>query len=310
MNLKDIFDVFSLRRQDASKPRKPLTQTFRTRVLMLCRDRFGPGKREPHQDDYRQELWAGIHQRMTYLVGRPQLTNRTHVESEVEDLLQFLSTCSDEHFLDFMEYIFRVDCYWQACRDDNTMVEEVNQLLLLDDLPYAVTPFVREVQRQPFMGQVRETQVIVSWPRVVLREHQIAYAEAIEPAIHLLADKGFTSANKEFLDALGDYRRGQYGDCLTKCGSAFESTMKLICRSHNWPYQETDTAAPLLKLIMSRSKLDAFFEQPLLIIATLRNRLSSAHGRGAEPRSVQPQKARFALSATAAAILLLVEECT
>lgn len=309
MNLKSIFDVFSRRNRDANKPLKPLTQAFRTRVLMLCRDRFSPGDREFDRGDYRQELWAEIHRRMTYLVGRPRLANHPHVESEIEDVLQFLSTCSDEHFLDFVEYIFQVDCYSRACRDENTMVEEVNQMLRLEDLPYAITPFVRETQRQPFLDQVREVQVIVSWPRVVLREHQVVYAEAIEPAIHLLADKGFTSANKEFLDALGDYRKGRYGDCLTKCGSAFESTMKLICRRRGWPYQETDTAAPLLKLILSRSTLDAYFEQPLLIIATLRNRLSSSHGGGAQPRSVPPQRARFALAATATAILLLVEEC-
>src|SRR4029450_5031974 len=30
-----------------------------------------------------------------------------------------------------------------------------------------------------------------------------------------------------FLNALEDYRKGDYGDCLTKCTSAFESALKI-----------------------------------------------------------------------------------
>ena len=45
----------------------------------------------------------------------------------------------------------------------------------------------------------------------------------------LLRDKSFTSADQEFIEALEDYRKGDYGDCLTKCGSSLESTMKIIC---------------------------------------------------------------------------------
>ena len=217
--------------------------------------------------------------------------------------------CQDEHFLDFIEYIFQVDSYWRACPQENVMVEEINQLFVLEDLPYALTPFVRETRTEQFQGRPREVQAVVSAPRVVLREHQVTYAEAIQPAIQLLADKRFSSANQEFLGALEDYRKARYADCLTKCCSAFESTMKLICARRGWPHSATDTAEPLLKVILAKSNLDSYFEHPLLNIATLRNRLSSARGGGAQPRSVPPHRARYAINATAAAILLLVEEC-
>ena len=52
------------------------------------------------------------------------------------------------------------------------------------------------------------------------------------------------------------------------------------------------------------------FEQPLLNIATLRNKLSNAHGAGVQHRRVPQHVAKYAINATAAAILLLVEECT
>jgi hypothetical protein len=51
-------------------------------------------------------------------------------------------------------------------------------------------------------------------------------------------------------------------------------------------------------------------EQPLSIVATLRNRLSKSHGAGIQQRDIPPHIAKYAINATAAAILLLVEQCT
>lgn len=310
MNLKQLFDVFSRRRRPSEKPRKPLGAEFRRRVLMLCRDRFSPR----HSGyaalaDYRHEFWNEIHRRLTFLLGRHQLSDDPRVSSADHDVLAFLDQCEDEYFLDFIEYIFQVDCYRHIGDDENRMVEEIDDLFRLDDLPYALTRFVRETRTEEYHGRPAQVLHLVAQPQVVLRDHQVTFAEAISPTLQLLADKGFTSANREFLDALEDYRKGRYADCLTKSCSAFESTMKLICARRGWPHSDRDTAASLLKVILSNSSLDAFFEQPLLTIATLRNRLSSSHGAGTQPRVVPAHKARYALNATAAAILLLTEEC-
>jgi hypothetical protein len=45
-----------------------------------------------------------------------------------------------------------------------------------------------------------------------------------------------------------------------------------------------------------------------MIVATLRNRLSKAHGAGVQIRNVPRHLAAYALNSTAAAILLLVAE--
>jgi len=85
--------------------------------------------------------------------------------------------------------------------------------------------------------------------------------------------------------------------------------MKSLCKRNKWPLDEKrDTAGPLLKTILSRSKLDPFFEQPLLLIATMRNRMSSSHGGGTAVRSVKRHVAQYAVTSTAAAILLLAHE--
>src|SRR5207247_6277666 len=70
------------------------------------------------------------------------------------------------------------------------------------------------------------------------------------------------------------------GDCLTKCGSAFESVLKVICTRKGWNYKQTDTAKTLLDIILPHTNLDSYFGQVLIIVATLRNRLKQRAWRG------------------------------
>jgi hypothetical protein len=81
--------------------------------------------------------------------------------------------------------------------------------------------------------------------------------------------------------------------------------MKIICVEKGWAFNPKDAAAALLKPVISSSKMDRFFEQPLTLIATMRNQF--AHGAGATPKNPPEYIARYALNATASAILLLVE---
>jgi hypothetical protein len=101
-------------------------------------------------------------------------------------------------------------------------------------------------------------------------------------------------------------RKGVYGDCLVKCGSAFESVLKVLCTQNGWKFDPKDTAARLLGTVLPHTKLDGFFKEPLTLIATMRNRLSAAHGGGAAVRSVERHVAQYAITSTAAAMVLLV----
>lgn len=95
MQFSELFKVFSKRAASLPKPEKSLTPTFRNRVLMRCRDVFQG-----------TDFWHEIHPRLTYLHGRPCLTN-SKADSPAEDTLAFLLSSAEDHFLDFIEYIFR-----------------------------------------------------------------------------------------------------------------------------------------------------------------------------------------------------------
>ncbi len=309
MQFLHFFDVFSRRQTQSPRPVAPLTSTFRNRLLMLCIETFGAGTKYA----LARNFWGEIHRKLRYLVGTPQLSEGRSFATLYEDATDFLKNCSTEHICYFIEYIFQTEAHQEVSQDENapSLVNAINDLFLADDLPYAVTPFVWETQKQLFYGQECDARVIASYPRVIRRDDQVTHAWAIEPALTLLRDKQFTSANKEFLEALEDYRKSDYGDCLTKCGSAFESTMKIICDRKGWPYSQDDSARTLLLTVLRGSQLEQnHFEQPLLNIATLRNKLSKAHGAGTQQRTIPQHVAKYAINATAAALLLLVEECT
>ena len=310
MDFSRLFGTFSRRHPSTGSRPTPLTPEFRNRFLMLCRDNFSKPANFYQPTAHWETFLTEIHSQFTYLLGRPRLTENPGSDTPIKDIIAFLTSCPDTSFLDFVEFAFQVSNYQNVFPDEQVLADAVNALFLIDNLPYAVTPFVRETREELFHGRREAVQVLTAHPRVIRRDDQVLHREVIQPALTLLTDKRFSTANEEFLEALVDFRKGDYGDCLTKCGSAFESTLKLICERNGWSYRQTDTAARLLEAVIAESSLDGFFKEPLLIVATIRNRLSKAHGSGAVSKQVSPAKAKFAINATASAILLLVEECT
>ena len=282
-----LFGVFSRRSEAPPEAVKPLTPEFRYRVLQLCQDTFcGYGAR--------LDFWAEIHEQLRYLIGRHVLAYQT---SASDDTTVFLSECDDKHFLDFIELACQSEA---AFIDERQFVEDINRFFREDDLPYSLTHFIRRKE-----GRMSR---IASYPQVIRRDDELLHETAIEPALDFLANPVFLSANEEFLAALKDYREGRFHDSVAKCASSFESVMKIVSTQKNWPYQETDTAETLLNGVLGNTDLEPFFKQPLMLVATIRNRLSSAHGAGIQQRVLSEHVAKYTVNATAAAILLLVEE--
>lgn len=313
MKFSTIFDVFS-KRNNAVEPYSYRVQpTLRNKVLLLCRDTFNGSRSSSSGNDYTAEFWKEIHQRLLYLHGRLRLVEDHSIQNEVEDTISYLLRCNDDEFLDFIEYIFRVKCLFNVSTEENVLVAELNELLASENSGFEITEILKEtvvkpVNAYPFFGRKANVTEVVSYPKVIRKDSQVIHMNAIKPTLQLLADMKYKTANQEYMEALEDYKKRDYGDCLTKCCSAFESVMKIICHNKAWPYKPTDPASALISTIIKNSTLDSYFEQPLIIIATLRNRLSKSHGAGAYPKIVSENLALYALNSTAAAILLLVNE--
>lgn len=312
--LSRIFDVFTRRnRTQAHRPREVPTTT-RNRILLWCNDVFSNSRRSSHgHGDYTANFWEEIHRLLQFRHGEFQLSQAQHLEwSRADDARWFLLSCPGEAFIDFLEYIFRVNCLFHVGHEKNELVDEINELLKIDDLPYHVTYFARQVVRETanMPPVLREQNVIktLEYPRVILRENAVTHTEAIAPALELLRAPQFSNANSEFLGALKDYRKSDYDDALTKAASALESVMKVIFQDRGWSYDPRATASQLVQLFVSKTTLDSYFEPLLMIVFTLRNRLSSSHGAGTAKRDTSPHLVRYALNTTASVMLLLAEE--
>ena len=257
--------------------------------------------------NHTREFSEGMHDCLQHLYGRVQLS--VAPESRAADALAFAAACEPAEFFDFLELTFKVDAIWRVLHNENELVNAINEILRAENAPYQLTPMVkREELRSRGALPAGRTIRTVAWPRVVRVEEEATFVEAVAPALSVLSGPDYEAANLEFRDALDEYRKGVYGDCLVKCGSAFESVLKVLCTQNGWQCDPKDTAARLLGTVLPRTKLDAFFKEPLALIATMRNRLSAAHGGGAAVRSVERHVAQYAITSTAAAMVLLVHE--
>lgn len=309
-----IFDAFSTRPEAAAKPKHVIPERTRTRILMLCGEVFSNQHESSGyiagRGNYVQEFWDEIHRFLRYRQGREQL--HAGARSPMEDALQFLSVCPGEQFLDFVEDIFQVNVLFHVGYRASALVEDINALFRQDDLPYSLTPFVEQSGREmvtsgPLAGDEYDVTRTVAWPRVIMRESGIVHAHAIQPVLELLSRSEYKSANSEYLAALEDYRKDQFGDCLTKCGSALESVLKVICHRKRWTYDQNATAGALVKIYLGKTKLDSYFDSMLMTTAVLRNKLSASHGAGVATKDIPRHVALYAVNVTASAILFVTQ---
>lgn len=246
-----------------------------------------------------------LHGKLTYLVGRVSLSQRQGLSPQ-DDTLQFLTTCSDVHFLDAVEYIVQTDAHICLGGRQEEVVARLNEFLSIEDLPYFVTKQIWESwQSDDFRSQRSR---LLEESKVIPKDSQVIHETAIEPALQLLRQPAFRHANTEFLAALEDYRHQKFGDCVTKCNSSYESVMKVICGQKRFGYTESDSTAKLLRTIMGQTQMEGFWETPLMVVGTLRNKLSSAHGAGEKAKVVPEHVARYAMNMTASAIVFLHDQ--
>ena len=325
MSLKDrivaIHDVFSQRKiRNTERVLKQLAQEDRNRILLLYRDIINGSWEQGFQNHDADLLWTEVHNSLEHRLGRPILSRRMHAiglydyESIVRDIQIFLSECTSDEFLDFIELSFKVQHSPRSKNGSNEVIEAVNEVFRLGNLPYHLTDYVsveEEPEEVPYLngGTYRQSITkIAAYPRIIIVEEEVVYKEAVKPALALLGYHQFTVANTEFRDGLEHYRRGRHQECLTSCGSALESVLKVICDRNGWYYSKGATLGPLLDLVIDQLGLEPVFAEKFKLLATIRNRSSSSHGGGGSPRVVDRHLAQYMVTTTAATIVFLVTE--
>jgi hypothetical protein len=221
-------------------------------------------------------------------------------------VVQHFFSCDERMALDFIEMCFQV---WGNCGRQKG-VDAINEVFRDAAIGYELTPFVEIQTNKPgkLYGRLCGTIVEYQYPKIVMKNEQLSHEATVRPCLELLADPRFRTANTEMLKAHDDYRKGEYADAITSCGSAFESVLKTICDHHGWTYDpDKDTCSKLVGICRDNGLFPPFYAPIFEATGTIRNKLGDAHGRGPTPvYVVGKEHVDHMIQMTSAHIILLV----
>ena len=149
--------------------------------------------------------------------------------------------------------------------------------------------------------------------RILRNDSEYVHAEAVKPALALLAEKPYAGANKEFLSAHEHYRHGRYEEAIADALKSVESVLKAICTKRVWPYAQTDSAKTLLDTAFAKGLVPTYLQSEFTAlrstlesgVPTVRNK-QAGHGQGVLLRQVPEHLAAYILHLAASGILFLV----
>lgn len=145
------------------------------------------------------------------------------------------------------------------------------------------------------------------------RSSEFLSKELIQETKSLLQEVGFKGALKEFSDAYQKYINDDPRASIASAASSFESTMKGILTKEGKALPEICTARNLIHRLQDEGYVYPFLENLehsfiniLKGLATLRNKLSIAHGTGIDVKKVENSYAEFALHLAGSFNLFLI----
>jgi len=321
IELKDIFSVFSNRRKknrDKVKEIVIMNET-RNRIVLVLKEKIN----EKNMNSYNSysanfsnmlnEMLLQVRDLFLVKLGRFNLQDNVNNQNELMDVFNFILNCEGEYFLDFLEYIFITKCFNNVNGQlINSIVKDINYIFEQDKVQFQLTNYVvewKDEQGQNIYGMSGgKIRSIIAYPQIISKDDDFTYSEMIKPTLELLKDNRFNNANKEFLEALEHYKIKNYKESITSCCSSIESTMKVLCKIRKWEYKENSTLNPLLLFIVEKGELPKWYENMLIIPATIRNKIGSSHGKGDQNIIASRNQARYQINIAAAEIIFLIEE--
>lgn len=300
-----IIDLFSRRKKESSGAFPDVFQyddiphELRVQIIHILQD--GLGNEEDFHSHYGDGDTKGAYEGFCRALRREygvfHLTGERHRDSNaMAELINFFLYEKDiARVLDVIELTCRlienVTTEWSGkfYGQANNLIPEVNQRLK-----------ERGVGYRYISGTI------------VRVDSEFTHSEIVKPTLSLLRARKLKNVEKEFLAAHEHYRSGEYQDCLTDCGCALESMMKIILSEFGIKDIEKLIANTLAKRLFENSIIPTNLQtqftslQSLITsgVPTLRNQMG-AHGHGAHTLSIPESVAAYSINLTASNLLLL-----
>lgn len=307
-----VFDTFSKRLKKQQQAGKAdvfqyddLPSEFRVQVIHILVDAIGHWQ---HPQDWElvpvpNDWWNRIHSQMTRELGVFRLSE--HGRDPSEECQYFIQESKTLPVLDLIEFAFRViDVLIRRFVGERRHSHLEDPKQLPDDA-------IKELNQRFLEHQIGYAFVD---GQLIRKDSQFLHAEAVQPALVLLSGAKFRGPSDEFSRAHEHYRHGYHKEAIQEALKAFESTMKAICDARGWPYKPTDTAKPLIEVLLKNQLIPPFLQAHLAAFATVlesglptvRNKLAG-HGQGAKPLAVPGYFVAYALHLAATNIVMFVE---
>lgn len=223
-------------------------------------------------------------------------------QGQADIALEHFINSPDEESLDFLEMCFQSWHY----RSGDKGVQLVNEILIETNIGYQFTPYIKRDGIVDPSIKTLGTPIETQYPIAFKRDGEYG-SQIVQEALIILSDARFKIASEEFVKALDRLKDGDLTGAMTNCGSSLESVLKAICDIKNWQYDIRDTAATLIKICKDNGLFppEGVYSSIVENVATLRNRLSDAHGRHGQTFVVDDRHVKHLLNLTATNIIFL-----
>lgn len=287
---------------------------LRIQIIFIVRDAFGN----------LNSVWETVKEQLCREYGLECLVNY-YVEDDQKECEAFLKTVKNvNNFLDMVELIFDIiqNKMGPVIRNNNyTLKNNPDGLRILPE--DAVVELNHRFKENNFGYEFIEG-------RIIRMDRKFTHNELVRPALNLLFEEEFKSANDEFLIAHTYYKEGcskenpneDFKNAIINCNKAFESTMKIICEKNkerltNYSIKHTanDLINDLVEADIIPAHLSHSFHGIKNILKGLKSSLESGlpvirnkvgHGKGTEEEWVSEEFVTYAINLAATNIVLLV----
>lgn len=255
----------------------------------------------------KNKFWKEIYEILTREHGKTRLVEegvRRVVETEdyISQVIKYFKYETNINaLLDIVELVFRnIQNYKTFLNGTPDIIRGYNIEQAIEDLNIRF--------RENGIGFKFENGIIVKF------DNELLHKTITREVLQYLTDPRFKSINDEILSAHEHYRHGNLEECINDCLKAFESTMKIICHTKKFTYNQNDTSKKLVQILYDNNFIPVYVQSGLTGlratlesgVATIRNK-TSGHGKGVAVVDVNSELVSYTLNLTGSTIKFLLE---